>query len=139
MSPDDKIPKSHRSPGRDDLARPPPSGSPKSVFKLSDLRQSGQMPNNSIPSARGSRTQNAKRLLTGHENSASLQNQISLSNGNLSGDSRAELLMLENFQLKKELYDLKKQLYMNNSDNETEEQDISEIHLIASKDKDSEC
>ena len=28
---------------------------------------------------------------------------------------------------------------MNNSDNETEEQDISEIHLIASKDKDSEC
>ena len=27
---------------------------------------------------------------------------------------------------------------MNNSDNETEEQDISEIHLIASKDKDSE-
>ena len=38
--------------------------------------------------------------------------------------------MLENFQLKKELFDLKKQLYMNNSDNETEEQELSEIHLI---------
>ena len=42
--------------------------------------------------------------------------------------------MLENFQLKKELFDLKKQLYMNNSDNDTEEQEISDIHLI-SRDK----
>ena len=45
--------------------------------------------------------------------------------------------MLENFQLKKELFDLKKQLYMNNSDNDTEEQELSEIHLI-SRDKEPE-